>query len=160
MRQCSRCGHPVLETSSRQLSPGLFECTSLIDMSHPGGPGGQWIHGARPCGHRFQSGHASGIPCAVSGCGFDSLATCQGGCGRRLCYAHANVCPSCRREQGKRKEAETAALRAAEEEAANGVRRAASAVAHILRTSDDARELGETMLEHSTIGGFWRWSQQ
>jgi hypothetical protein len=124
--------------------PGLFECTSLIDTSHPGGPGGQWIHGARPCGQRFQSGRASGIPCAVSGCGFDSLATCQGGCGRRLCYQHASVCPSCQAEQ---KRAEAAAKVAAEREATN---KRDAIVARLLETTHGA-EISELLINNVDI---------
>jgi hypothetical protein len=101
-------------------------------MSHPGGPGGQWVHGARRCGQRFQSGHAPGVPCTVTGCGFDSLATCQGGCRRRVCYAHAGVCPWCQAERAarvrQREEAEAAARRAAVDKANAALRNAVSII--------------------------------
>jgi hypothetical protein len=58
-RLCPRCGGLQL----RQIAPGVFECMSLIDISHPT-PGGM-MHGHIPCGHRFQLGSSSSVPCGA-----------------------------------------------------------------------------------------------
>jgi hypothetical protein len=82
---CPQCGGTAL----REIAPGFFECVSDIDISMPPGMMGNptLVGGARRCGHRFQTGRAGGaMACAF--CGRDSIGTCEGECGRRLCGIH------------------------------------------------------------------------
>jgi hypothetical protein len=127
---CPQCGGSQL----RQVVPGVFECASLIDISHPA-PGGM-MHGHIPCGHRFQIGSLSSGPCAIPDCGLDSIATCQGGCRRRLCLKHAGsgptICSDC-----AQKRADAAAAKEFEE--------TRQRVLAVLEVSNDPREVAEAL---------------
>jgi hypothetical protein len=89
--RCPECGsdevHPI--------TPGYFECRAQIVVggippSVTGLP--HHLPGFRPCGTYFQVGtSAPAQSCAL--CGFDSVGTCEGGCGRRLCGKHGTKSP-------------------------------------------------------------------
>ena len=77
----------------KQITPGLFECetevqTGWLDAPPEATGTGMFERHALygPCGHRFQViGATAAPPCEVPGCGRDSIGSCQGQCGRRLC---------------------------------------------------------------------------
>ncbi|HEX5608880.1 MAG TPA: hypothetical protein VFX45_02170 [Solirubrobacterales bacterium] len=114
----------------RQVTPHYYECLELVvvggvppnvtGLPHP-------IPDQRLCGTRFQIG-GSGPALSCAFCGLDSIGTCEGGCGRRLCGNHGTtnapfLCRECiagieaerkqaedeRVAQGKRELAEIAA---------------------------------------------------
>ena len=107
----------------------------MVDASVPPGLMGNedWILGGRPCGHRFQVGAGRSELCGIPQCGRDSIGTCQGLCGRRLCGMHGSttgsfLCAACARElaarqERQRDEAERKAAAAAEREVAETTRR-------------------------------------
>jgi hypothetical protein len=140
MALCPRCGGSQL----RQIAPGVFECASLIDISHPA-PGGM-MHGHIPCEHRFQLGSSSSVPCAIPGCGFDSVATCQGGCNRRLCFKHAGsgttICRDCAQQ---RADAAVQRQRERDAAAAEQFEQTRQRVVAVLKVSNDPQEVAEAL---------------
>jgi hypothetical protein len=137
---CPRCGGSQL----RQIEPGEFECASLIDMSHLA-PGGM-MHAHRLCGHRFQLGSSSSVPCAIPGCGFDSVATCQGGCSRRLCFQHTGsgttICRDCAQQ---RADATVQRQRERDAAAAKKFEQTRQRVVDVLKLSNEPREVAEAL---------------
>jgi hypothetical protein len=84
-RSCPSCRG----TDLRQITPGLFECISQIQVGAippgvHGNPGYLPVPG--PCGHRFQVAAGAG-PTEPCFCGRDSIGACRD-CGRRLCGLH------------------------------------------------------------------------
>jgi hypothetical protein len=137
---CPECGGSQL----RQIAPGAFECVSLIDISHPS-PGGM-MHGHIRCGHRFQVGSLLSGPCAMPDCGFDSIATCQGGCRRRLCLKHADSGPTtCSDCAQKRADAATQQQRERDAAAAEEFEETRQRVLAVLEVSNDPREVAEAL---------------
>jgi hypothetical protein len=111
---CPACGGDSL----RKLTPGFYECTSAIDASIPSGVAGNpgWLHGSRPCGHRFQAGPAPATePCW---CGRHSIGKCRD-CKRALCGLHGTAgdellcgeCVTARAAQRRADEADVTAAR-------------------------------------------------
>jgi hypothetical protein len=106
-------------TSLRELTPGFYECTSPIDASIPPGLAGNpgWLHGSRPCGHRFQAGPALATePCW---CGRHSIGSCRD-CKRPLCGLHGTadgelLCGECVTASAERRRAREAEAAAAHE---------------------------------------------
>jgi hypothetical protein len=83
---CPECGQDTL----RQTTPGFYRCDGQRQVGwnegppHVTGAGYQRTPVYGPCDTSFQVGAArSSSPCAL--CGRDSIGTCQGECGRRLC---------------------------------------------------------------------------
>ncbi len=103
---CPNCGG----TRVRQITPGFFECESAIDASIPPGMAGNptWLHGSRPCGHRFQV--ATAVTTEHCACGRQSIGRCQD-CSQPLCGLHgttggAFLCGRCFRRRDEQAEAE------------------------------------------------------
>lgn len=149
MSRCPVCGG----SDVRQITPGFFECTSQIDVSVPPGLFGNptLIGGSHVCGHHFQDGTSTASPpCGIPGCGRDSIGTCQGGCGRRLCGLHGPpagsfICEACQVER-EREDARRRDLADAEARAAADERRAE--VAEKLSACQDAREAAGVLNAH------------
>jgi hypothetical protein len=119
-RGCDRQGHDAMTTtcpecgggSLRELTPGFYECMSPIDVSLPPDPAGNpgWLHGSRPCGHRFQAGPALATePCW---CRRHSIERCRD-CKRPLCGLHGTaggelLCGNCVTASAARQQTEEA----------------------------------------------------
>jgi hypothetical protein len=104
-------------TSHRELTPGFYECTSVVDASMPPGMAGNagWLHGSRPCGHRFQAG--LGVATEPCWCGRHSIGSCCD-CKRPLCGLHGTeggelLCGDCVAARIERRQAMDAAAVAA-----------------------------------------------
>jgi hypothetical protein len=125
---CPDCGGGSL----RELTPGFYECMSPIDVSLPPDPAGNpgWLHGSRPCGHRFQSGPA--LATAPCWCGRHSIGRCRA-CKRPVCGLHGTaggelLCGNCVTARAERQQTE-------ETQAAEANARAVQARARDLSTN-------------------------
>jgi hypothetical protein len=124
---CPRCGG----SDVRQITPGSFECESEVQTGWHDAPpsvtgaGFQRLPVWGPCGHEFQIGAWRATPsCGWPECGRDSIGTCVGNCGRRLCGHHGPKdgpfrCADCAREHAlrRKREEETKQAEAAESSA-------------------------------------------
>lgn len=156
---CPECGGESL----RKLTPGFYECISAVDASIPPGLAGNpaWLHGSRPCGHRFQAGQAAVTePCS---CGRHSIGRCRD-CERPLCGLHGTaegvlLCRECfiaRREREKTRENErksehASALQARASEISARIERCATA--HDLLALLASR--GEAVPDYDAVRSAW-----
>lgn len=83
---CPRCGG----TSRRSISPGFWECTTVLSQLAPG-PGRDHpalgpavVEQQFPCGHRYQDGEQVGAEPCSSGCGRYAIGHCVD-CGSPVC---------------------------------------------------------------------------
>lgn len=99
---CPKCGgsevHPI--------TPGFYECVTPVQVGWNDAPpavtkaGFQRTPVFGECGHSFSVAAGSTPPCQIPRCGRDSIGTCQGRCGRRLCGLHGSrtgslLCADC-----------------------------------------------------------------
>jgi hypothetical protein len=137
---CPTCGgHQV-----RQITPGLFECISEVQVGeippHAGGP----IPVYEPCGRRFQVGTAVATePCAL--CGRYSVGKCHD-CGCPLCGLHgtergAFLCESCLLGRARERERQTVEREAAIAERRRGLNARLTAM-------DDADQIAATIVDN------------
>lgn len=117
--RCPQCGG----SSLLQITPGLFECRSMVVVAVIQRPGIGPMPAEHPCGHRFQINVAGSVE--LCRCGRQSIGRCAD-CGRPLCGNDGTVsglflCPECVGQRDQR--------RRAEERAAAEQQRAAAALA-------------------------------
>ena len=121
---CPKCGGSRLS----QITPGFFECMSLVVVGVIDRPGGMGpMPAERPCGHRFQvrvTGSAE-----LCRCGRQSIGRCAD-CARPLCGIEGTagglfLCPECVSQRDQRRRAEERA--AAEQQQAATARALAEA---------------------------------
>jgi hypothetical protein len=121
---CPKCGG----SSLTQITPGFFECTSLVVVAVIDRPGGMGpMPAEHPCGHRFQVGVASSAE--LCRCGRQSIGRCAD-CARPLCGIDGTtrglfLCPECINQRDQRRRAEERA--AAEQQQAAAERTLAEA---------------------------------
>jgi hypothetical protein len=134
---CPHCGG----TDRRAISPGFWECTSLLYGEMPTGlhPSGQFGPAfqtvARPCSRRYQEGAPGGTGTLCQTCTVFAIGICAdcgdpqcGNCGRH--YQGAFLCTRCRQERAAAEQA------AAQEAAAEAARKNAAAAAAAARLAD------------------------
>ncbi len=116
---CPKCGGSSLS----QVTPGFFECTSLVVVAVIDRPDGMGpMPAERPCGHRFQVGVAGSAD--LCRCGRQSIGRCAD-CARPLCGLEGTtrglfLCPECISQRDQRRRAEEMA--AAEQQQAAAAR--------------------------------------
>ena len=138
--RCPKCGGSSLS----QITPGFFECTSLVVVAVIHRPDGMGpMPAEHPCGHRFQvdvTGSAE-----LCRCGRQSIGMCAD-CARPLCGIEGTsrgifLCPECvsRRDQRRRAEERAAAEQqqaAAAQALAEAESRCAAAIAALAAAHD------------------------
>jgi hypothetical protein len=137
---CPKCGGFDI----RQITPGFFECKSMVVagiIHRPDGAGP--MPAERPCGHRFQVGSTSAAE--LCWCGRQSIGRCAD-CARPLCGKHGTtdglfLCGDCldQRDQRRRDERTAAAERLqaiAAQELAETERRRAAVAAKLVSAQD------------------------
>jgi hypothetical protein len=156
MLTCPRCGGSQLE----QAEPGMLVCRTPIQVGGiPPGAHGQPHPVAifEPCGTRFQVAPTATtpIPCDLPRCGLDSVGTCQGDCGRRVCFRHTGggstvICPDC---------SQAIAQKAAERKATATAERAhmLKQIGAVLKCSNDPLEVADTLTAHEELLASVRW---
>lgn len=162
---CPACGGTTL----RPITPGFYLCESPIDASiPPGGGNPDWIHGVRPCGHRFQLAVNDMSP--QCSCGRQSIGRCQD-CSKPLCGLHGTsggdfLCSQCLKERraeaiAKMKREQETALAAAETAERRLMHKRASAASQLGSAASIAEIIGtlrarKDVLDKGTCRKAWR----